>query len=728
MRLERTTGARRAQGHFVGGHILRNARQGSAFLALAWFLAGALCGSCFAIEPVSGAFSYDGRINLTVDVGAPAGQAPNDFAAAELERYFSRILNRELNWKIVERQWPDDAWRIRLRATGSWPSDPLVATNRPFAPGQDEFEVSAATNALTLSAASGASLLYAVYQVLEQQGCRWLYPGADGEIVPTKTNLVCSQQVRTRADFSMRGLFPVENLQRYTETDVIGMLDWMGKNRMNYLEVIGNYGWDRLGKTLLAESRKRGIHVVGYLWSFEVFLPLAVGRTHPEYFAFFDGKRQVDYNVKRCASSEAAIKIFVENGTRWFQEHPELEEWLIIPNDGFHWCECDKCRDLKPQDQWAAFFVPLMQKLAVTRPRVRLQNFIYVMRYALPRDIAPFQTPRLDHFFDVHLRNNWFSLRDPAAPVESGHREAEVDDRARGQPLNHYLADRLGEWRAAVPGRIWIFENVMLHGTYSLPVPNLPQVAADLQAAHRENIQGYLFEAYLQGWNSFAPELWSLARLCWNTETSPAALEQEYFRELLGEQAGKMTGFYASFRATELKRVRQSGSLFWLYSAPEALRRYTASVRAIDASRLHSPGRLWLDRQLQVAALMEQLARAGGRTSRSVLGDSPPAAVLNACEQALQTGPAMDGVFFAYEQLRQLFLREFPRDALGFCPVLPDTFSPEVRALFGRQKLWDTLAEWESAGRFPRDASDPDRWLREILQQAIADRRVYAGR
>jgi hypothetical protein len=61
-------------------------RHGSSFLALAWLLAGVLCGSRFAMEPAGGTFSYDGRKSLMIEFGAPFGQVANDFAAAELER------------------------------------------------------------------------------------------------------------------------------------------------------------------------------------------------------------------------------------------------------------------------------------------------------------------------------------------------------------------------------------------------------------------------------------------------------------------------------------------------------------------------------------------------------------------------------------------------------------------------------------------------------------------
>ena len=117
----------------------------------------------------------------------------------------------------------------------------------------------------------------------------------------------------------MRGLFPVDDLQRYSSRDVVATLDWMAKNHFNYLTAIYNYGWPRLGKLALREAKKRGIHVVLYLWSFELFLPLECGKDHPEYFAMVDGKRRVNYNVKRCASNPEAMRLYVENAVRFLR-------------------------------------------------------------------------------------------------------------------------------------------------------------------------------------------------------------------------------------------------------------------------------------------------------------------------------------------------------------------------------------------------------------------------
>ena len=386
--------------------------------------------ACMFLAPSAWAaeFRYDGKSNLAITLGAPDHIATAEFAARELARCFSLMLGHDIACSNTTVVWPDQTWLLRVETGGASPP-PSPGTNRTARADSDEFQISAAAHSLTITASTPAALLSAIFHLLEQQGCAWLFPGPNGEIVPRGKAVVIVTSCNSRADFSMRGLSPVENLQRYTEADVRDMMDWMGRNRLNYFVPIINYGWARLGKTVVEESRKRGVHLAGYVWSFELFLPLEVGRSHPEYFAFFDGKRHVDYNVKRCASSPEAIRLFVENGTRWFREHPEIQEWIVIPNDGFHWCECEKCRRLKPKDQWAAFFTPLLQALASTNPSLTLHNFIYVTRYGLPENLEPYQDARLTHFFDVHQRNKWFSLRDPATPIDQGNREGEVASR-----------------------------------------------------------------------------------------------------------------------------------------------------------------------------------------------------------------------------------------------------------------------------------------------------------
>jgi hypothetical protein len=676
-----------------------------------------------AADHFAGDFHCDARSRLVIEYGGPDLHPVTRFAAAELERYLSQILRIDTRWQLQEINLPVRSYRIQMREESLprvlAPASPRVFPNT----SEDESQIDVTAHSVALTATNAGSLLNAVYQLLEEQGCLWLFPGAAGEVVPNKEALTIPGGIHRRhAAFPMRGLYPVENLSRYSSTDVRDTVDWMAKNGFNYFVVTANYGWDRLGKVIVEECHKRNIRVAAYLWSFEIFLPLELGKQHPEYFAEIGGRRRVDYNIKRCASSSEAIQLYVKNGVKWLREHPEIDEFIITPNDGYQWCECDKCRLLKPKDQWAAFFVPLFRAALADAPQRRIDNMIYVFRYDLPKNIKPYQDPRMNHFFDVLPRNRWFTLRDQSIPFAKNTWEAKADGRALSMSWNSYLADRLRAWRAVTPGRIWVFEDLMVHASYSIPMPNLALLAEDLGAARKEGIQGYVFESYVQGWNSFASDLWSLGRLCSNPQLDAAALERAYLGHLLGDQASKITWFYDEFRDKYLAQVRNRQDMYWMYSFPELAREYGQGLRSIDPERLNPAGRAWLARQLQVAEVMKQIVH--GNTDYdgwAFLLKRPAPDILKICREALKTGRAMDGVFLAYEQLRGLFNGEFGSDEFGFCPNLPASFDPEVRALYGRCKLWDTLAEWEVEGKFPQNPDDPDLYLREILNRAIAN-------
>ena len=353
-------------------------------------------------------------------------------------------------------------------------------------------------------------------------------------------------------------------------------------------------------------------------------------------------------------------------------------------------------------------------------PQVRLHDVLYTARYDLPENVAPYRAADLDHLFDTFPRNKWFTLREPGD--EPGrHGEIQADPRSRAMSINHYLADRLNAWRTNVRGQVWVFEDLMLHATFSIPTPNSELLAADLKAAKAEGIDGYVFESYLQGWNSFASDLWIMARLCCNTPVDPLELQRQYFKALLAGEADKILGFYNRFRGRYLAEARRDKgpALYWIHTAPGAARDYIQTIRSIDEASLPGTGRTWLRDQSKVAGFMEEvLRRRHDPPTQDVLGTQRREDVLALCENALATGRSMDGVQLANGSLWWLFVREYGLAPRARRPALPASFDPEVRSLFSRG-LYDIVAKWSAAGTFPKNESDPDAYLRDLLLLAI---------
>jgi hypothetical protein len=651
------------------------------------------------------------------------------FAAEQFDKYLSEILGTTNKHELSMRECHDGVYRIRLLPENK----KLISSGKviSFNPAIDEYRIETRREMIEITASNANSLLFAVYNLLEIQDCHWLFPGQAGEVVSHKSEIIFPiGDQRHRADLAMRGLHPVENLQRYSEKEIIEMIDWMAKNGFNYLCVIQNYGWERLGATIRREAAKRNIQIVGYLWSFERFLPLELGKEHPEYFALINGQRQVNYNIKRCASSKPAIDLFVKNAVRFLLNN-EVKQWLVSPNDGAHWCECEGCRKLQPKDQWAAYFVPLAKAVARELPEIRLQNFIYHNRYDLPVDSAPYASPAIDHYFDIYGRNKWISLHDPDGPPLKS--ELPFDKRAAKLSNNAYLADRLAAWKSATSGRIWLFENLMLHGTYSFPVPNLHLISEDLRVAKNGGVNGYLFEAYIQNWNSFASDFWVLGRLCWDTSKDAGQLQQEFFEHLLGSQSRQICSFYREFPsriATGMKEVATGGGpygeVYWMHQMPQAAQAYVSAIRSITSEGLSPAGLEWITRQRQVVEIMDQISQRKTNPPVGILGTNKPEDILFLCELALNATKGVDGIYFARWQLAGLFRKLYDGGNYEGCK-LPEKFDSEIRELFQDGKIWDTLASWEDQGRFPLNPQDPDSQIREILFRAIHQARIDLG-
>ncbi len=62
---------------------------------------------------------------------------------------------------------------------------------------EDAFRIVTAPGAIRLIGGGEAGVLYAAYALLEDLGVRWLVPGDEGEVVPSRRNVAYSQTDRT---------------------------------------------------------------------------------------------------------------------------------------------------------------------------------------------------------------------------------------------------------------------------------------------------------------------------------------------------------------------------------------------------------------------------------------------------------------------------------------------------------------------------------------------------
>ena len=121
--------------------------------------------------------------------------APIDFAALELKKYLRMMMPDRDNYSVVYDPEAKEGYRLGLL------SDFSLDASDVYDPELDDIlYVDCDEVGGIIAGSNPRSVLLAVYEYLRRLGCRWLFPGVDGEYVP----LCTTEPVRFRHKASMR--------------------------------------------------------------------------------------------------------------------------------------------------------------------------------------------------------------------------------------------------------------------------------------------------------------------------------------------------------------------------------------------------------------------------------------------------------------------------------------------------------------------------------------------
>ncbi|KRE36486.1 DUF4838 domain-containing protein [Paenibacillus sp. Soil724D2] len=260
------------------------------------------------------------------------------------------------------------------------------------------------------------SVLLGVYRFLEEAGCRFLRPGADGDYVPKKALESISVKVNEKAAYRHRGLciegaVSIENMldnihwapkagfnsyflefkTPYTFFD-----RWYGHRHNKYKqpETITVEQVDAFTVEMEKEIKKRGLiyHAVGHGWTGEPLgLPClgwdsvdyAVDEEKSRYFALVDGKRElwhgVPLNTNLCFSNPEARKLVVQYAADHAQKNPHIDMLHFWLADAFNnHCECEDCVKALPSDFYMMMLNELDEELTSRNLSTKVVFLLYL--------------------------------------------------------------------------------------------------------------------------------------------------------------------------------------------------------------------------------------------------------------------------------------------------------------------------------------------------------------
>ena len=333
-----------------------------------------------------------------------------DFAAEELKKYLRMMMPRcgEIDISYT----PDATDGFRLGLMQDFGLDTSEAQDVVL---DDIIHIDTDEQGGIIAGSNPRSVLLAVYRYLTINGCRWLFPGIDGELIPNKA--IEAVQYHKMADCRYRGQcnegaeYQPNMMEAIDFTPKIGMnifmiefdnpkayYDWYYDHRNNpnrEAEPISAeqvLQWKRQCET---EMSKRGLqfHDMGHGWTAQAFDidttggwfacdDSAVPEESRKYVAMMNGERKlfdgVPLNTNFCMSNPDARAKVVKSIADYAALATNVDYLHVWLADGCrNHCECDVCRQKIPTD----WYIMMMNEIDAELTARNLDTHIVFICY-----------------------------------------------------------------------------------------------------------------------------------------------------------------------------------------------------------------------------------------------------------------------------------------------------------------------------------------------------------
>ena len=349
--------------------------------------------------------------------------------------------------------------------------------------------------------------LFAVYDLLDELGCRWFMPGEFGEVIPEMTTIRVPERNRTeRPDFRFRSIH-ISGGMPYSDEDRALYGPWCDRNKIVQLQM--NLPSDGSVSRLAPEK--------------EYF------ESHPEIYALDrEGKRQPEM---LCMSEPKTVRIAVETIRNFFRERPDAYTFGFAPPDGFPLCYCDRCQSWFPgfegkgygdpsiSEVWFNFADSIAREVYKEFPDRWLMTNGYNSRVRPPETIGEL-SPNL-------------GIQLACLPACALHRTGDP----KCFPRINY-GELLARWvKRLDPVFLYDYEPGM--SLANLPYPNLHNLRHDLPLFKERGIWGFWTEGS-NSWMVTQLNYYVRGKLMWDVTEDVDALVHDFCQKFFAEAADPM--------------------------------------------------------------------------------------------------------------------------------------------------------------------------------------------
>jgi hypothetical protein len=430
-----------------------------------------------------------------------------------------------------------------------------------------------------ITGANPRSVLLAVYRFLCEAGCRWVRPGADGEVIPRRKVGGLQARFAETASFRHRaicieGATSLEN--------VLELIEWMPKVGfsgyfMQFREGFTFFDrWQRhqnnpmlqpeeftveqarqFTSQIERELQRRGMvyQAIGHGWTCEAYGIPCLGWDPMEQdwpqevlrdLAEVDAKRAMRWNVPSitalCYSRPEVQQRMAQCVVDYAASHRQIDLLHLWLDDGYNnKCECEQCRKRRPAD----YYIELLNRVDEGMSRLGLRTKVVFLAY-----VDMLWPPEMTHL------NNPDRFIFMFAPISRTYQEAlkpsgllpdlppfELNKLEFPKSIEMLLAF-LNAWQEAVPvGDSFVYDYYMIFGAgmYGFDPGMLylsRMIHEDIRLYPSLGLNG-LVSCQVQ--RAFFPNglaMYVMGRTLWQRELGYEALRNDYFQSAYGEDCG----------------------------------------------------------------------------------------------------------------------------------------------------------------------------------------------
>ena len=333
-----------------------------------------------------------------------------DFAAEELKKYLRMLMPKAGEIPISYDPQASDGFRLGVFEDFGIPFEGEDAKL------DDVVHIETDEQGGILAGSNPRSVLFAVYRYLKINGCRFLFPGAEGEYIPRKQ--VEPVSYHHAASYRYRGHTTegapsLEDVLRYIdyhakqELNAYGLYEIHPYHRSYYqhrfyqeyrpaepLDRDTVEQWDVLCQ---AELAKRGMQICGggHGWT-----DLTAGFDPNDRYLYMSGKKQVPKEIcdnlamingvrglwkmnpsftNICMSRSDLREKYINLMADYLTANPLLMHSSVLLGDtSRNHCECDECQKLRPSDYYVMLLNGIDEKLTQRGISTKLHISVYV--------------------------------------------------------------------------------------------------------------------------------------------------------------------------------------------------------------------------------------------------------------------------------------------------------------------------------------------------------------